>query len=305
MTRIRLEWKESSPESWQQSFDKIPRSNIFQDWHIGQAIAMAEGFQLRRAHILRAEKPIGLLQVFKKRHWFGAKSIRLIRGPLFHAPPATQEMIDCLAQVKQRFPLLRGHWTTLLPELPDTEATQKVLSGAGLNRILTGYQTCWLDLRLPLDQLRNNLHPKWRNQLSKAEKSDLVVIESNDESWLLEQHADHRERSGFTALAAAAYPQIPAAQKQCLTALQDGIPIAGLLLLRHGWSATYQIGWSSEAGKRWNATNLLLWKAIECLSAQGMSGLDLGGIDPIKTPGLARFKTRMNGETITLAGTYL
>ncbi|RED53406.1 GNAT family N-acetyltransferase [Aestuariispira insulae] len=305
MTGIRLDWKAPNESDWQSVLNKIPRSSIFQDWHIGVAIAKAEKMEIARALIYREANAIGLCQLYIQRHWLGIKSARMIRGPLFSKLPGSSELMEAMRQCKTQYPLTKGYWTTLLPELPDTDATQKTLSDAGLNRIMTGYQSIWLNLASSTEKLRTDLHPKWRNQLGKAEKNALEIVELPDISQLLAQHKDHMKQAGFHALPPETYGLIPTAQKLCLSARKDGQDVASLLILRHGRAATYQIGWTKDIGRSLHATNLLLWRAILILKEKEISWLDLGGVEPTKNPGLARFKERVGGEKFTLAGTYL
>ena len=48
-----------------------------------------------------------------------------------------------------------------------------------------------------------------------------------------------------------------------------------------------------------------MWsKAMEELKARGIRRLDLGGVNTIRSAGIARFKMSTGGEVVTLAGTY-
>jgi lipid II:glycine glycyltransferase (peptidoglycan interpeptide bridge formation enzyme) len=78
-----------------------------------------------------------------------------------------------------------------------------------------------------------------------------------------------------------------------------------MMFLLHGASATYHIGWTTEAGRDAYAHNLILWKAIEELKARGIQQLDLGSVNTIRSAGVARFKLRTGGSVLTLAGSYL
>jgi lipid II:glycine glycyltransferase (peptidoglycan interpeptide bridge formation enzyme) len=75
-----------------------------------------------------------------------------------------------------------------------------------------------------------------------------------------------------------------------LTAAEAGTPIAFMLILLHGDTATYHIGWTGPRGRAVGAHNLLLWDASCTLAARGYIRLDLGRTDPLRTPGIARFK---------------
>ena len=305
MKEIRLDWKEYDDQEWARFFGNIPRSNIFQHAVLGRALAETERMSLEQCLIYRGNKPIGLAQLIGKRNWLGFKSMRLIRGPLFFSLPTSLEVIQSLKLIKARYPLLKGSWCSLQPELPDSDATQSMLQTAGFNKVITGYSSAWLDLSADEEQLRQNLHGKWRNQLTKAEKIGLVIQESLDHNRLLNRHEKHMQEARFSALSPQSYSNLPEDLILHLEAREKDETIAELLILLHGSCATYQISWTNEGGKETSAVNLLLWQAILALKAKGIRNLDLGGIDPIKNPGLARFKERLGGEPFTLAGTYI
>ena len=54
-----------------------------------------------------------------------------------------------------------------------------------------------------------------------------------------------------------------------------------------------------------HAHNLILWKGIEALKERGIRMLDLGGVNTIRSAGIARFKMSTGGKVLTLAGTYI
>jgi lipid II:glycine glycyltransferase (peptidoglycan interpeptide bridge formation enzyme) len=80
--------------------------------------------------------------------------------------------------------------------------------------------------------------------------------------------------------------------------------IAAMMFLIHGEAAIYHVGWTTEKGRDLHAHNLLLWKAMEELKERGIRRLDLGGVNTIRSSGIARFKMSTGGEVVTLAGTY-
>jgi lipid II:glycine glycyltransferase (peptidoglycan interpeptide bridge formation enzyme) len=78
-----------------------------------------------------------------------------------------------------------------------------------------------------------------------------------------------------------------------------------MMFLIHGEAATYQVGWTSDKGRDLHAHNLILWKGIEALKERGIRMLDLGGVNTIRSAGIARFKMSTGGKVLTLAGTYI
>ena len=46
-----------------------------------------------------------------------------------------------------------------------------------------------------------------------------------------------------------------------LLARMKGETVAGIFILLHGRSASYRVGWTTEAGRSFNAHNFLLWNA--------------------------------------------
>ena len=81
--------------------------------------------------------------------------------------------------------------------------------------------------------------------------------------------------------------------------------VAGMMFLIHGEAATYHVGWNSDAGRDLHAHNLILWRGIEALRERGVRLLDLGGVNTIRSAGIARFKMSTGGRVVTYAGTFI
>ena len=77
-----------------------------------------------------------------------------------------------------------------------------------------------------------------------------------------------------------------------------------MLVLLHGATATYHMGWANDMGRKSNAHNLLLWRLMEYLQAHGIEKFDLGGINTSDLPGISRFKLGTGAIPRVLAGTY-
>ena len=198
-----------------------------------------------------------------------------------------------------------------MPELPAGAESLALLRACGKRQMVTGYSSIRLDLRQSAEALRAALHGKWRNALSGAEQADLRVRSGPDAGqldWLLDRHEAERRRQrhiGPPAALLRAFAEAGAKTRDVVIhcAYQDDDPVAGVIVLVHGKSATYSVGWTSDVGGKAAAHNLLVWRAILALQKQKVEWLDLGGVNTTRAPGLARFKLGLGGAVYTLAGT--
>lgn len=169
-----------------------------------------------------------------------------------------------------------------------------------------------LDVTPDHDTLGAGLHQKWRNRLKHARTQGLSVTRQNmpddPEHWLLRadlrQQAQRRYR-GWPLTVTLAYGRENPGQSKLFMAHLEGTPVAAMLVLRHGTSATYHIGYASPTGRATSAHTLLMWRVIGWCKAKGIEQLELGMIDTENAPGLARFKLGTGAQAMPLGGTWL
>jgi len=250
------------------------------------------------------------LAQFICRRYAGIFGIALCtRGPIWLGDVADADKARIQRALKQSLPMARPRIILFSPDLTDPQHP----SMASLTRVLTGYSTVMLDLSQPLSALRAGLHPYWRNRLSAAERSGLkLAVLSHDSAELpriLAEEQIQRQRKRFYALPLGFidhYLEEGGTESALiLQASWQSRPVAVMLFLIHGSSATYQLGWSQAQGRALNAHNLMLWNAIEQLKQRGIDKLDLGGVNTRDLPGISRFKINTGGEVITYAGGYV
>ena len=153
---------------------------------------------------------------------------------------------------------------------------------------------------------------KWRNRLRHAQKQELVV-ERHDflpraNHWLFEEDRQQQKLRNFRNLPHPLLMEMARGEPgsvQLFVARDAHETLAAMMFLRHGTMATYQIGWTTKAGKQLSAHNLLLWEAIQVLAERGHGVLDMGLLNPGKTPGIDRFKLGAGAEARFLGGTWL
>ncbi|MFA6022007.1 MAG: GNAT family N-acetyltransferase, partial [Rhodospirillales bacterium] len=176
------------------------------------------------------------------------------------------------------------------------------------------WASAWIDLSQPLEILRKTLDGKWRNMLVGAEKAGLtaeISAEDAPRAWLMGHYIALMRDKNFTGMppsqieAMVGFLADPKDLQVIRALAPDGEAVGGILLARHGASATYLVGWNGDNGRKLKANNFLLWQAIVTLQAQGCCWLDLGGIDAELTPSIAAFKRGMKGQEYCLAGEFL
>lgn len=186
------------------------------------------------------------------------------------------------------------------------------LTGWGLVPLIAPRTEAVVDLSPDLRSLRAGLHGKWRNRLVRAETAALSISscrpEFDDLRPLIAHEADQRRTRRYGGLPPAflnGWTQVAPDQALLVQATDQTGLVAAMLFLTHGHAATYQLGWTSERGRRANAHNALLWSGMTQLRARGVTSLNLGEIDTARNAGLARFKLGTGAAARSLGPTCL
>ena len=281
-----------------------------QDWAYGACMKIL-GVHVLRAWVTRDSAPIALAQFIVR--YFGGQlaSMALCSlGPVWLAPVTAKEKELAYQALKKTIPLNKLRLVLFTP-------AQEAGADLGLSpwrRVMTGQSTVVIDISKSVDDLRAGLDRRWRLPLAHAEKSDLKIhrvgTNPGQYRWLLDAEIQQREKRGFIGLPLQFFDLYVQSRQQpsknILTMRADigRDRVAGMMFLIHGESATYQVGWTSEEGREQNAHHLILWRAIEELQSRGVRVLDLGGVNTIRSAGVARFKISTGGRVVTYAGSF-
>lgn len=302
-----VEWNLLQRNEWEALFSSAGRSTLVQSWAYGEAKRVVEGWQPQRAVISWAGQPVALAQVLEKRIGGVARVGRLNRGPIWLRDDLSAgDRLVVIEALRSRWRWFKLAALSLAPELPEGAKVPGFR-----RRAADTWCSAWIDLSFGPDVLRKRLDGKWRNMLNASEKAALVV-ETNPNAlpWLLDRYCELLRDKGFGATSPALVEALAAHSYRpddllVLRAHAESGAVAGILLARHGDSATYLIGWNGDEGRKRKANNRLLWEAVLELPKRGVRWLDLGGIDDKLTPGIAAFKRGMNGEEYRLAGEFV
>jgi len=310
---LEISWDELTLGEWDRLFAALPRPNLLQTWPYAQTMRASEHLMTRFGLIRRDGHIAGVLQIQEVKLLGLFHIVTLDRGPLwFDGHGSAQDWCDFFECFDAAFPKRLGRFRRVMPETPSLEPLDSHLKALNFKPKSSGYQSIWLDLRPDLEKIRGRLKQKWRNRLNAAEKANIQI--RSDEGhrhidWLIDQYMEDRRLKKY----AGASPKIirnlfnfsdPRNEALLLRAAQDNETIAAILVFKHGKSATYQIGWSGDLGRKTNAHHRLLWTAIETLKDDGVQWFDLGGINLEQAEGVTKFKQGLGGEDFQLIGLY-
>lgn len=304
-------WNKLDAEGWQARFDTLPFATVPQSPPYAQAAAACYGQRSRRGLILIDGQDAGMVQIQEAglfRDFIHA--VILDRGPLWFAGYGTPEQQRAFfTAFNSAFPRRIGRRRRIIPELPDNTENRALLAGLGYRRLARpGYQTSVLDLAPALETMRASLDKKWRNALSKAERSDIDIEWDTGGaalSAMLAGYARDRREKAYRGASVPLLRILAAEQGLIGTARLDKRAIASILILCHGRSATYQAGWTTDAGRQNAAHHLLLWDGLARLKARGFTQFDLGGVNEESARHVKKFKDGLGGTARTLVGHYM
>lgn len=183
------------------------------------------------------------------------------------------------------------------------------LRRAGYIRLVTPAHFAIMDLLADLPQA---MAPKWRNAWRKSQRADLHVVaapfDPARDSWILALEEAHQTAAryqgyprAFTLAAAQASPR--AVWTYCASVGDQ--PVAAMIFMAHAPTATYHLGWTGPEGRNRNAHHRLLIEAARDFAKLGFLNLDLGQMDTVRAPGLARFKWGSGARVVSTGGTWL
>ncbi len=311
---INIIWDSVSVAKWQKYFLKIDKPNIIQSPAYAYAIRDTKQQVTKFGIITLNKKTIGILQAQEIKLFGFLHFIFIDRGPIWFDDNISSDVIEAFfKKLNDIFPKRFGRMRRIMPELKETSKNSQILLNAGFKQKSAGYKTIWIDISKDLDTIRTNFVGKWRSSLKKAEKSNLDIKEIPTFiglDLLLQRYMQDRLQKKYAGTSPkmikslVKYSNNKINYSILLNIRKNGEDIAMGLFFIHGNSATYQIGWTNNIGRKYNAHNLMLWHIIKILKQKNVKFLDLGGINTNTAKGVTKFKQSMGGEQYNLIGIY-
>jgi Acetyltransferase (GNAT) domain len=300
---------------WSAQLDRFDDANLYQTWPFGEACWGSRNCS--RLALKSDGEVVALAQVrivrpgpFK----FGLAQVRW--GPVCR--PRGREFDPTIARrmavaLREEYAVRRGLCLRVLPQAfqgtPHCQALEAAFADFRSEPFIAGesYRTILLDLTPPLEVLRKQLDQKWRNQLNRAEKNNLTVVEGRSEDdfraflpIFQEMHRRKRLKSSADIRDYEAVQRaLPLGQRMLVLRCElAGEPVAGLVGAAIGDTGVYLLGATSDAGMQAKGSYLLQWRMIQRLKELGLRAYNLGGINPVTNPGVYHFKKGFSGDDV-------
>jgi hypothetical protein len=308
-------------KTWDECWSRVRGSPLFQSWEYGEAKHRSQRFRPERFVIRRQEDdaPIGLLQTLVYGIPLLGGVARISRGPVFlngsSSPAVSSEDLEAVftaikaAAGRQRWRLIR-----IAPELPADAPTAARLGRLGFKKRWEGVavSSAVIDLTRPPEEIRAGFHSKWRNLLNKAEKMGLELEAPPLEealAFLVREYEIMQQDKGFRGMPTEllrhmAAQEGPTWNCRILFARHEGQRCGMVMVVGHGDTCTYLIGWTSDEGRCVQANTFLLWQAMLLFRTLGYRSFDVGGLGGRTTEGVEHFKKRLQGQEYSLIGEY-
>jgi len=304
-------------DEWYELLQTFEDASIYQTWSYGKV----RWGERRLSHIVCKQdgEIVGIAQVaVVKPPVFNIGIAYAPWGPLWKRKEASnrierfQHVIACM---KQEYAVRRGLLLRIAPNHfePEEGPAISVLREAGFERKAVPYRTLRLDLGCSLEDLRKKLDQKWRNQLNRAEKNDLRLVEGTDpelyKKFLFIYHQMMERKKFETGVDVSEFQKIqedlPDRMKMKIIVCEvDGEPVSALIGSIIGNSGIYLLGATSDEGMKTKGSYLQQWRMIQHLKSAGSTYYDLGGIDPENNPGVFHFKAGLSGKEVSHIGLF-
>jgi lipid II:glycine glycyltransferase (peptidoglycan interpeptide bridge formation enzyme) len=291
-------------------------ANIYQTWSFGAVRWGAKRFShlvLRRGEEVVAIAQLRIVELTPLR--VGIAYLRW--GPLCrtHDTPLDADIFyNMAAALHEEYVRKRGLCLRILPNIFAGSAESELFQAA-FRRVsnfefsgVQGDRTLLLDLSAPIVELRKSLDQKWRNQLNRAEKNGLTIVQGDGpseynsfvelyrEMWVRKRFETDVSVEDFARIQAALPP---AHRMKTLICFQGNAAVAGIVVSAMGNTGIYLLGATSDHGLKAKGAYLLQWAIIKWLKENGFRYYDLGGIDPERNPGVYHFKSGLSGCKVT------
>jgi len=301
-----------SQAEWQTMENRLAPHTFLQSWEWGEA-QQALGQKIFRLGIFKDDRLIGLAFIYL---------IKAKRGSFLfcpHGPLINWGQTEEIMPILLRYLIALGReekadFIRFSPLAPDTGENKNIFASLGFRPApvhLMHPELAWLlDLRLPLEELFNNLEKHTRYSIRKAQKDGVTIktgadVAALDEFYELYKQTANRQKfvpftKDYLKKELAAF--VKNDKIMLYFAYYQAEPIATAMIIFSHDSAFYHHGASSRKFTKAAASELIQWTAISEAKSRGLKFYNFWGIAPEASPnhpwaGLTKFKRGFSGKS--------
>ena len=182
--------------------------------------------------------------------------------------------------------------------------------------------TIMLDLRPPEEAILGQMHSKWRYNIRLSGRKEVAVRIGGEDDFNLYHHLTETtgQRNEFATRPRGYYQEAWEAfqpDAKLFIAEYDGAPLAAIIVVKSGKTATYLYGASSDEERNRMPNHALQWAAMQWARSEGCEWYDFWGVPPEVPPdgeveeygegglwGVFRFKRGFGGQVVKYPGAF-
>lgn len=312
-----VEVDRATEAEWFKLLCNFEDATIYQTWPYG-AVRWGE-MDISHLVLKKGNEAVGLAQAaIKTVPFIGAGIAYISWGPLWRLKNGAdnrENLLQLVKALKKEYALRRGLLVRIAPNELVNERDDLIsfFKCEGFKWTGSSYRTLALDITDPLETLRKNLDQKWRNQLNRAEKNGLNIIEGTDDNLFQKftvLYKEMLERKKFYS--PVNINEFHGVQKKLDNDVKmnifvceaSGKAVSAAVASSIGDTGIYLFGATSDAGLKVKGSYLLQWRIIQWLKTCGCRYYDLGGIAPDENPGVYHFKAGLGGKDVRQVGQF-
>ena len=297
-------------QAWEKILDNFSDASVYQTWSYGT--------------IRWGRKNVSHITVKMNGKIVAAAQARIIKlpfittricyipwGPLWqtkHEKSQSNVFHQIIKAMKTEYSQKRNYILRIKPAITENhDEIKSILNQEGFkyNKNAPNYRTLLIDLSYSLDELKKGMRQRWRSYLNKGLKNDFNVyygIEDEKYQQFLNVYGDMHARKKFVEYVDVnemyeIQKDLPQSQKMTVMLCEKNDRIfSALVCSMLGDTGIYLLGALSTDAMKTKSSYLLQWKMLELVKQSGYDWYDLGGIDPVNTPGTHQFKAGLAGE---------
>jgi lipid II:glycine glycyltransferase (peptidoglycan interpeptide bridge formation enzyme) len=319
-SEYKIEIDRMSKDQWSELLPEFDDATIYQTWSYG-AVRWGER-NLSHLVLKRNDGITGAAQIIiRKMPCLGAGVAYIPWGPLWKKSGSNQKVENfqyLLRCLQDEYVSRRGLMLKICPHIVENDGSHEISAvineeGFKKDASLPSYRSILVDLTAPLLDIRKKLDQKWRNQLNRAEKNNLEIIEGNDDrlySTFLNLQGQMIDRKKYNP--GVDYSEFGEIQRGLPDSLKmriiickyGGEPVTATIGSAIGNTGIYLLGATGDKGLQLKGAYLSQWLMIQWMKEKGCHWYDLGGIDPENNPGVYHFKSGLSGIDIHHIGQF-